>query len=99
MHGLTDATERGKQLMDTARETAERAGSYAQDSMSRWSDRAQDVAGDFAHDARAGVERFTGVDLDAWGSDIRRFVQERPLQAMLVTIAIGYVLGKILKRG
>ena len=97
--GLSDVTERGKQLMDTARETAERAGSYAQASVSRLSDRAQDVAGDVFHEARAGVERFTGRDLDAWSSDLRRFVQERPLQAVLVTVAIGYILGKIVKRG
>ena len=32
-------------------------------------------------------------------SDLRRFVQERPLQAVLVTVAIGYILGKIVKRG
>jgi ElaB/YqjD/DUF883 family membrane-anchored ribosome-binding protein len=97
--GLSEATERGKQLMETARDTAERAGSYAQASVSRLSDRAQDVAGDLMQDARAGVERFTGRDLNAWSRDLRRFVEERPLQAVLVTAAIGYILGKIVKRG
>jgi ElaB/YqjD/DUF883 family membrane-anchored ribosome-binding protein len=97
--GLTHGTEQGRRLLESARDAAERAGSYAQASVSRISDRAHDVAGDLAHDARAGVERFTGVDLDAWSSDLRRFVQERPLQAILVTVAVGYVLGKILKRG
>jgi ElaB/YqjD/DUF883 family membrane-anchored ribosome-binding protein len=97
--GANEATERAKRLMDTARDTAERAGSYAQASVSRLSDRAQDVAGELMQDARAGMERFTGRDLDAWSADLRRFVQERPLQAILVTVAIGYVLGKILKRG
>jgi ElaB/YqjD/DUF883 family membrane-anchored ribosome-binding protein len=94
-----EAADQGRRLMDTARDAAERAGSYAQASVSRFSSRAQDVAGDLAGDARMQVERFTGRDIEAWTSDLRRFVQERPLQAILVTAAVGYVLGKILKRG
>ena len=96
--GMNEATERGKRLIEGARDTTERAGSYAQASVSRMSERAQDVASDLMQDARAGVERFTGRNLDAWNADLRRFVQERPLQAILVTVAVGYILGKILKR-
>ena len=91
--------DQGRRLVDSAREMAERAGSYAQGSVSRISDRAQDVAGDLAEDARVRLEHFTGRNLDAWASDVRRFVQDRPLQAVLITVAIGYVLGKMLKRG
>lgn len=93
------AADQGRRLVDSAREMAERAGSYAQGSVSRLSDRAQDVAGDLAEDARVRLERFTGRNLDAWTSDVRRFVQDRPLQAILITVAIGYVVGKMLKRG
>lgn len=96
--GLTQMTDQGRRLVDSAREMAERAGSYAQTSVSRLSDRAQDVAGDFAEDARTQLERFTGRNLDAWTADVRRFVQDRPMQAILITVAIGYVLGKMLKR-
>jgi ElaB/YqjD/DUF883 family membrane-anchored ribosome-binding protein len=96
--GLNQATEQGRRLMDSARDIAERAGSYAQSSVTRLSDRAQHAAGDFAEDAREQLERFTGRSVDAWTTDVRRFVQERPLQAILVTAAIGYVLGKILRR-
>ena len=60
--------------------------------------KARDVAEDLVDDARVHVARFTGRDLDAWIRDVRRFVQERPLQAVLATVAIGYVLGTILKR-
>ena len=91
--------DQGRRLVDSAREMAERAGSYAQGSVSRISDRAQDVAGDLAEDARVRLEHFTGRNLDAWASDVRRFVQDRPLQAVLITVAVGYVLGKMLKRG
>lgn len=86
--GLTQAADQGRRLMETA-----------QARVSRWSDRAQDVAGDLVGDAREQVERFTGRDIDAWTTDVRRFVQERPLQAVLVTMAVGYVLGKMLRRG
>lgn len=86
--GLTQAADQGRRLLETA-----------QARVSRWSDRAQDVAGDLAGDAREQVERFTGRDIDAWTTDVRRFVQERPLQAVLVTMAVGYVLGKMLRRG
>jgi ElaB/YqjD/DUF883 family membrane-anchored ribosome-binding protein len=96
--GLNQAADQGRRLVDSARDMAERAGAYAQTSVSRLSDRAQHVAGDFAEDARDQLERFTGREMDAWASDVRRFVQERPLQAILITAAIGYVLGKLLRR-
>ena len=96
--GLGQAADQGRKLVDSARDIAERAGSYASTSVSRLSDRATDVAGDLAEDAREQLERFTGRNLDAWTSDVRRFVQDRPLQAILITVAVGYVLGKMLKR-
>jgi ElaB/YqjD/DUF883 family membrane-anchored ribosome-binding protein len=95
---MGEAIDQGRRLAESARDVAERAGSYAQGTVSRLSDRAQDVAGEFAEDARVRLERFTGRNLDAWAADLRRFVQERPLQAVLVTVAVGYVLGKMLKR-
>ena len=51
--GLNQATEQGRRLVESARDAAERAGSYAQTSVSRLSGRAQDVAGDLVGDARA----------------------------------------------
>ncbi len=99
VEGLSQAGDQGRRIVDSARDIAERAGSYAQTHVSRLSDRATDVAGEFAEDAREQLERFTGRNLDAWTSDVRRFVQDRPLQAILITVAVGYVLGKMLKRG
>jgi ElaB/YqjD/DUF883 family membrane-anchored ribosome-binding protein len=97
--GVSEATEQGRRLMESAKDAAERAGSYAQASVHRLSGRAQNVAGELVDDARTQVERFTGRDLDAWTADVRRFVQDRPLQAIAITIVVGYILGKILKRG
>ncbi len=69
VEGLGQTADQGRRLMDTARDVAERAGSYAQTHVSRLSDRATDVAGEFAEDAREQLERFTGRNLDAWTSD------------------------------
>jgi len=95
---VNQAAEQGRRLVENARDVAERAGSYAQASVSRLSGRAQNVAEELVDDARVQVQRLTGRDIDAWTRDLKRFVQERPLQAVLATVVIGYVLGKILKR-
>ena len=81
--GLTQAAEQGRRLVESARDAAERAGSYAQASVSRLSDRAQDVAGDLARGRPRQVERFTGRRPRRVELGLRRFVQDRPLQAIL----------------
>ena len=62
---------------------AERAGAYVQG-------RARDV--------REQVERLTGRSMESWTEDLRRYVQQHPLQAVAITIGVGFVLGKILAR-
>jgi ElaB/YqjD/DUF883 family membrane-anchored ribosome-binding protein len=44
------------------------------------------------------VERLTGRPMESWMRDARRYVQEHPLQAVVLTIGVGFVLGKILAR-
>jgi len=44
------------------------------------------------------VERLTGRPVESWLRDARRYVQEHPLQAVALTIGLGFVLGKILAR-
>ena len=44
------------------------------------------------------VERFTGRPVESWLGDARRYVQDHPLQAIAITIGLGFVLGKILAR-
>ena len=97
--GMSDAADQGRKLMESAKDAAERAGTYAQASVHRISGRAQDMAGDLVEDASSQIEHFTGRNIDAWTADVRRFVQDRPLQAIAITIGVGYILGKILKRG
>jgi ElaB/YqjD/DUF883 family membrane-anchored ribosome-binding protein len=44
------------------------------------------------------VQRVTGRSMDSWIRDARRYVQDHPLQAIALTIGLGFVLGKILTR-
>lgn len=44
------------------------------------------------------VERLTGRPLESWMRDARRYVQAHPLQAVALTVGLGFVLGKILAR-
>lgn len=44
------------------------------------------------------VERLTGRPIESWMHDARRYVREHPLQAVALTIGLGFVLGKVLAR-
>jgi ElaB/YqjD/DUF883 family membrane-anchored ribosome-binding protein len=44
------------------------------------------------------VERLTGRPMDSWMHDARQYVQEHPLQAVAMTIGLGFVLGKLMSR-
>ena len=45
------------------------------------------------------TEQLTGRSLGQWTTQIRDFVRTHPLQALAVTIGLGYVLGKLARRG
>jgi ElaB/YqjD/DUF883 family membrane-anchored ribosome-binding protein len=88
LESIGDTAQRNaRRMAGDAQEMASRAGSYAQE-------RAQEMA------QRAGqqVERLTGRSTDAWMRDARRFMQDHPLQAVALTVGLGFVLGKILAR-
>jgi ElaB/YqjD/DUF883 family membrane-anchored ribosome-binding protein len=85
--------ERGK-LVDSAQDVAERAGAYVQAGMTRASRRARDLA----QDASERVEGLTGKSVESWVDDLRSFVRDRPVQAILGMVAFGYILGKVLTR-
>ena len=63
----------------------------AQRNTRRLASEAQDVIGE-------QVERLTGRPMDSWMRDARRYVQDHPLQAVAVTIGLGFVLGKLMAR-
>ena len=63
----------------------------AQRNTRRLASEAQDVIGE-------QVERLTGRPMDSWMRDARRYVQDHPLQAVAMTIGLGFVLGKLMAR-
>ena len=76
---------------DTAQRSARRVAGDAQAMAAR--------AGNYAQErAQEMVERYTGRPAESWMRDARRFVQEHPLQAVAITVGLGFVLGKILAR-
>jgi ElaB/YqjD/DUF883 family membrane-anchored ribosome-binding protein len=68
---------------DQVQDIAERAGAYVQEGAR--------AAGD-------QVARMTGRPLESWTGDLRRYVQQHPLQAVALTIGLGFMIGKILAR-
>jgi ElaB/YqjD/DUF883 family membrane-anchored ribosome-binding protein len=59
--------------------------------LNRVSERAQDLASD----AGDQLSRLRG-SIAPYMDEARRFVRERPLQAIALTIGLGFVLGKLL---
>ena len=76
--------------MDAMGDTAARAASSMQHRLNRVSERAQDFASDAGEQLRGSI----GPDVE----HARRFVQDRPLQAIALTVGLGFVLGKLLGR-
>jgi ElaB/YqjD/DUF883 family membrane-anchored ribosome-binding protein len=79
--------------MDALGDTAARAAGSMQHRLNRVSERAQD----FASDAGDQLSQLGG-SMSPYMDQARRFVQDRPLQAIALTIGLGFVLGKILGR-
>lgn len=67
----------------TVRDAAERAGSRVQASLADVLDRARELT----------------READGWVGDVREFIRTHPVQALAATIGIGYILGKIARRG
>jgi hypothetical protein len=64
------------------RDAGERAGSYVQQTMDDLLDRARALTG----------------GADGWIAELREFVRAHPLQALIATVGIGYVIGKVARR-
>ena len=91
---LTAAETQTRRAVLAAQDAAGRAGSYVQQQVTELSDRAQDLA----RGANDWIREYTGRSTEAWIADVRGFVRTHPLQALVVTVGVGYVLGKIMKR-
>jgi ElaB/YqjD/DUF883 family membrane-anchored ribosome-binding protein len=92
MAGGTGETSR--RIVESAQDVATRASSYVEQGIGRATERAADLA----DDANRRLERLTGRPLESWMEDGRRYVQRYPVQALAITVAVGYLLGKIVSR-
>jgi ElaB/YqjD/DUF883 family membrane-anchored ribosome-binding protein len=77
--------------MESIGESAARAASGAQSRLNRVSERAQDLASD----ATGQLSELRG-SMEPYMDRARHFVRERPLQAIAITVGLGFVLGKLL---
>jgi ElaB/YqjD/DUF883 family membrane-anchored ribosome-binding protein len=95
LESMSDTAQRNaRRLASEAQDAATRASSYAQARAQEMADR----AGDYARDMDVQVERLTGKPMEAWGRDASRYVRSHPLQALAITIGVGFLLGKLFAR-
>jgi ElaB/YqjD/DUF883 family membrane-anchored ribosome-binding protein len=88
------AQRNARRLAAEAQDAATRAGGYAQARAQELADR----AGEYARDVSAQVERLTGRPVEAWSREARNYVRSHPMQAVAITIGLGFLLGKLLAR-
>jgi len=99
LENIGDTAQRSaRRVAGDAQEMASRASLYAQERAQEMADRANSYVQQRARDANSQLERLTGRGAESWMKDARRFVQDHPLQAIALTIGLGFVLGKILAR-
>jgi ElaB/YqjD/DUF883 family membrane-anchored ribosome-binding protein len=99
LENIGDAAQRSaRRIADDAQDIASRATGYAQERAQDMAERAGSYVSERARDVNGQLERLTGRPAESWMKDARRFVQEHPLQAVAITVGLGFVLGKILAR-
>jgi ElaB/YqjD/DUF883 family membrane-anchored ribosome-binding protein len=86
----TVTTEEGtRRLLQTAADTAERAGVYVQAAMSRLGEQAQELT--HAGHRMAEYTRAVG----GWTREAQDFMRRHPLQVLAGALVLGYVAGKL----
>jgi hypothetical protein len=77
------------------RDATSRTTEYVRDGLGRVADYAHDLTAK----ASGQIAELTGRPPEAWSRELRRFVEQHPLQSLLVTVGLGYALGKVVRRG
>jgi len=101
--GATGVQDRANQVMGRAAEGLETAANRLNDFADRQRDQGGPMgrANDFAHQAANTMESTARYlrdnDVRALQGDVERMVREKPLQSLLIGVAAGWVLGKILR--
>jgi ElaB/YqjD/DUF883 family membrane-anchored ribosome-binding protein len=84
-----------RRLKDTAADAAERA----QEAAARVTARASDYAQDAMERAGDTIEQMTGRPIEGWMDEMLRYIRSHPLQTAVAALALGYVVGKLVRRG
>jgi len=87
--------EAARRVAEAGRETASRTTEYVRDGLGR----AADYAHDWSTKASGQIAELTGQPPEAWTRQLRSFVEQHPMKSLLITVGIGYVLGKVVRRG
>ena len=77
-------------MEDETGRVIERASAHAHDLAER--------ARDLTRETRRQIQRVRETSLPSWTGDVRTYLREHPLQAIVAMIAVGYVLGKLARR-
>jgi hypothetical protein len=103
---MKEGTERQETMVEPLADAAHRAVAVGRDATSRTTEYVRDGLGrvaDYAHGLTAKasdqIAELTGRPPEAWSRELRRLVEQHPLQSLLVTVGLGYALGKVIRRG
>ena len=87
--------EAARHATEVGRDAASRASEYVRDGLERAADYAQDWS------SRAGeqISELTGRPAAEWTRELRGFIEQHPIKSLLITVSLGYVLGKLVRHG
>lgn len=91
---MSDPEADVRRRINDAAGTAAQAADVARKGLSVVTERAQELA----KDADKHISNWTGRPLDRWLDDVRHYVEQHPLQATIITIGLGYLLGRVRSR-
>ncbi len=102
---VTDMAQRARRAAGEAQEMGARVGAHVQERAQELGGRAQEMAsraGSYVQEGAAAaderIERITGQPVEAWTDDARRWIESHPLQAVAITVGVGFLLGKLMTR-
>lgn len=98
--------DKPREQVDRARERIETIGASARESLHDWKESAEGAAHRATRYVQDRLDRaddrildMTGRPLESWTEDMKDYIRQHPIQAALVAVGAGYVLGKLLSRG
>jgi hypothetical protein len=91
----TDLTQAAQRVAEVGLEGASKAANYVRGSVDRATDYAQELTGV----ASEKITEVTGRPPDEWGRQLRQFVEKYPIKALVVAIAAGFLVGRVMRHG